>query len=90
MAQVDVIVRLLTELQAQVAQLSRDVAQLQATVERQQAACDKMGSHIDFVENVYDTVRAPLNYVTQRLSWRSGHSAELPQLTHKGDADNEC
>ena len=29
--------------------------------------CKKMGSHIDFVENVYETVKQPLNYVCNKI-----------------------
>ena len=30
--------------------------------------CEKMSSHIDFVDNVYDTVKAPLNYICSKVS----------------------
>ena len=29
--------------------------------------CKKMGSHIDFVENVYDTVKYPLGYLCNKI-----------------------
>ena len=29
--------------------------------------CKKMGSHIDFVENVYDTVKHPLGYFCNKI-----------------------
>ncbi|MFZ9241447.1 MAG: hypothetical protein ACO22R_09925 [Chitinophagaceae bacterium] len=28
--------------------------------------CDKMGTHIDFVNGVYDTVKVPLNYISKK------------------------
>jgi len=29
--------------------------------------CDKMGHHIDFVNNVYDTVKVPLHYISNKV-----------------------
>lgn len=29
--------------------------------------CDKMGTHIDFVNGVYDTVKIPLNYIANKI-----------------------
>ena len=29
--------------------------------------CDKMGDHIDFVNNVYDTVKVPLHYISNTV-----------------------
>lgn len=29
--------------------------------------CDKMGTHIDFVNGVYATVKVPLNYISNKL-----------------------
>jgi len=30
--------------------------------------CNKMGNHIDFVETVYDTLRAPLQYISNKIN----------------------
>ena len=29
--------------------------------------CDKMGTHIDFVNSVYTTVKVPLNYISNKI-----------------------
>ena len=34
--------------------------------------CKKMGSHIDFVENVYDTVKHPLGYLCNKIKRLTG------------------
>ena len=34
--------------------------------------CEKMGSHIDFVENVYDNVKNPLNFVCNKINNLTG------------------
>ena len=38
--------------------------------------CNEMSGHIEFVNRVYDTVRHPLNYITQRL----GSHQSLPRI----------
>ena len=43
----------------------------------------KMDSHVDFVENVYTTVKSPLTFVCSsinRISGGSGTNNELPQI----------
>ena len=40
--------------------------------------CDKMGNHIDFVNNVYATVKVPLNYITNKI-----HKIINPLGVHK-------
>jgi len=45
------------------------------------ATCDKMNTHIDFVNGVYDTVKIPLNYITNTLHKMANpfsKSIELP------------
>lgn len=45
--------------------------------------CDKMGTHIDFVNGVYDTVKVPLNYISKkihRITNPMGSHKELPPL----------
>ena len=36
--------------------------------------CDKMGDHIDFVNNVYDTVKVPLHYISNKVQKMIGNS----------------
>lgn len=43
--------------------------------------CDKMSSHIDFVDKVYDTVKSPLNFVCNKVNVLSGN--ENNSLTDK-------
>lgn len=42
----------------------------------------KMNEHIDFIENTYDTIRMPLNYVKKKIEYISGSSNtnDLPVL----------
>lgn len=38
--------------------------------------CDKMGDHIDFVNNVYDTVKVPLHYISNKVQKMIGGANE--------------
>jgi hypothetical protein len=38
--------------------------------------CDKMGDHIDFVNNVYDTVKVPLHYISNKVQKMIGGTNE--------------
>ena len=40
--------------------------------------CQKMGGHIDFIENVYETVKTPLSYISNKIGGTS-----LPVLENK-------
>lgn len=35
-------------------------------------SCSKMSGHIDFVENVYETVKSPLTYICNKVNYISG------------------
>ena len=54
--------------------------------------CDKMGSHIDFVNGVYATVKVPLNYISNKIHKIAnpfGSPKELPlPLLHDGNNKN--
>ena len=43
--------------------------------------CNKMSSHIDFVDKVYDTVKSPLNFMCNKVNVLSGN--ENNSLTDK-------
>ena len=48
--------------------------------------CDKMGTHIDFVNGVYDTVKVPLNYISNkihRLANPLRSHADLPLINNE-------
>lgn len=43
--------------------------------------CNKMSSHIDFVDKVYDSVKSPLNFMCNKVNLLSGN--ENNSLTDK-------
>ena len=53
--------------------------------------CKKMGSHIDFVEEVYDNVKHPLGYIVKKIKYLTvgGDSTEytLTNINEKIDND---
>ena len=46
-----------------------------------QPNCNKMSTHIDFVDKVYDTVKSPLNFMCNKVNVLSGN--ENNSLTDK-------
>lgn len=44
--------------------------------------CKKMGSHIDFVEQVYDNVKHPLGYICKKVGYLTGNTDEQYTLTN--------
>lgn len=43
--------------------------------------CNKMSTHIDFIDKVYDTVKSPLNFMCNKVNLLSGN--ENNSLTDK-------
>jgi hypothetical protein len=48
-------------------------------------ACSKMNGHIEFVEDTYTNVRAPLNYLKNKIEYMMGRNndKELPAIKDK-------
>ena len=45
--------------------------------------CSKMGSHINFVETVYESIRNPLGYICSKIASFSSHNiVDLPRISH--------
>jgi hypothetical protein len=44
--------------------------------------CDKMGDHIDFVNNVYDTVKVPLHYLSNKVQKMIGVNTNRHDASH--------
>lgn len=51
--------------------------------------CNKMENHVDFVENTYSAVRAPLNFLKKNIDKIMGNaeSNDLPQLNYNESND---
>jgi len=48
--------------------IDNDILELKTTINQDiKSNCDKMGSHIDFIEKVYDTVKTPMYYICGKV-----------------------
>ena len=47
--------------------------------------CNKMGDHIDFVNNVYDTVKVPLHYISNKVQKMIGVTSDVSSDTSHHD-----
>jgi len=47
-------------------------------------SCNKMSSHIDFVENVYDNVKNPLGFICNRVSKLIGSDEQYTLENQEG------
>jgi len=57
----------ITELKNIVISLNERMIELIEIIELQQKESKKMSNHIDFVENIYDKVKAPFNYIMDKV-----------------------
>lgn len=51
--------------------------------------CDKMGDHIDFVNNVYDTVKVPLHYISNKVQKIIGGESQTFQYENRNTINNK-
>ena len=57
------------------------VEDLKAAIIKLNKTCEKMDSHINFVEDTYTTLRAPLDYFATKVNSLTGNSGkELPYI----------
>ena len=59
-------------------ELSRKIDILVEEVEKNSRNRDKISSHIDFVEGVYEGLRSPLGYLKWKLGY--GQERQLPEI----------
>lgn len=45
--------------------------------------CEKMKEHIDFVDNVYDSIKFPLHYICNRISYTENNNGSVKSITDK-------
>ena len=59
----------LSELSKKVDKLQEDVAKILILLESSvKTNCDKMGEHINFIEDVYSKVKYPMEYVADKIT----------------------
>ena len=57
------------------------LSKLEKNTKENTEKCEKMSSHIDFIENVYSNLKSPLDYMRYKLGF-SGQT-ELPSIKEK-------
>jgi len=58
-------------------------------LKQQTASCNKMDSHITFIENTYDTLRTPLNFITSNVNKMMGITSTQPLPILNTDTDTD-
>ena len=62
------LLRLVKEIYNKVDNIEKKIIALENKMNEEMVPeCKKMGTHIDFIENVYETVRYPLGYLCNRV-----------------------
>ena len=52
--------------------------------------CKKMSNHIDFVERIYDYIKYPLFYITNKVKYLSSkESIPVEHITHQTQSTDE-
>jgi cell division septum initiation protein DivIVA len=73
----------LQKLQQEVSQMREDIKALTEAVQKLTQTCGRMDNHIDFVDSVYETVRAPANYVLDRIGYGSTNLKEQKMIENE-------
>jgi hypothetical protein len=81
----DIIIEMITKLTLQVNNIENKLNLLSEKNQEIKTSCSKMNEHVDFVENTYSTVRAPLNFIKNKIECMMGkfQSDELPAIKDK-------
>lgn len=81
--QIDTLKHKIETLQSDVTSLHSKIDRLESLLQKEVVpSCNKMGSHIDFVECVYNKVQSPLGYLVGKVNYMIGGSPTDTQSTH--------
>ena len=56
----------------EIQEIKETILLLTIAIENLTKTCARMDSHINFVEDTYDTLKTPLNYITQKVAYITG------------------
>lgn len=79
----------LKKLQQEVKDMRADIQALTEQVRLLTKTCARMDNHIDFVDGVYETVRAPANYVLSRIGYGSTNLEEQKAIENFSQNEEE-
>lgn len=64
----------------QIVELNRKMDRIESMLRANATNCEKMSKHIDFVERIYEYVKAPLFFLTDRFRYLTRSQAVPPSL----------
>ena len=80
---IDAIYEILVKLNSNIEDMDKKINKLSNNINDSLVPeCKKMGSHIDFVENVYDTVKYPLGYFCNKIRTLTETNTQQHTLTN--------
>jgi septal ring factor EnvC (AmiA/AmiB activator) len=77
------------KLQQEVKEMRKDIQALTEQIRKLTQTCGRMDNHIDFVDNVYETVRAPANYVLSRIGYGSTNLEEQKAIENFSENEQD-
>lgn len=82
------IVDKLENIENQLAIINGKIDKLERFHDTVYSSCEKMGTHVDFVESTYETLRYPLDVIRKQINYMTGKDddAQLPQLKGLGSS----
>ena len=77
------------ELKKEIKNINKKLDIIMNILEKNNKSCNKMSSHIDFVENVYDTIKNPLGYICNKINYFSNSDMNytLENITDKEEEE---
>lgn len=82
----DELLKLVKEIYKKVDNIEKKIDALESRMNEEMVPeCKKMGTHIDFIENVYETVRYPLGYFCNKIRTIVGQENQQVLMPIKND-----
>jgi hypothetical protein len=62
------------DISARIENIEKKLDRIIEILEKNTEDCNKMSSHIDFIETIYENVKNPLGYVCEKIKTISGNT----------------
>ena len=66
----------INELKQQIDRVENKLDALLAKMDISVKECNKMGEHIDFIENIYETIKYPLSFICDKVNIVIGNKTQ--------------
>lgn len=64
------------EILKEIREIKKEILEIKMMINKNTENCEKMSSHIDFVDNVYEQTKAPINFVCDKINYMIGNSKQ--------------